>query len=223
MRCGHRKKNGELCKRKSFSSCYQHARECKEEEEEKKLNVRYEFSRVIASRFYDHWGRLNVQLKDDKEWFRVGDIEAIDEEKKGKDVYIASVKIKKAYRGMKLCKGFVKNMLQKLLSDGYVHIWIKNASLTLGGIPACFCYVRAAEELGLIVKNRGKKIQSKTMCPEGLNGEIYDFWVSEEAEAVQEARKKEEKEKKLLARRGERPKRPERPERKSIVAVAKKE
>ena len=73
-------------------------------------------------------------------------------------VHLDIVHLHPRYAGRKLCKPFLKRVIQHFLDLGYTHLHISNMSGTQDGIPACLCYYRAAKEQRLQISywSKGK-------------------------------------------------------------------
>lgn len=92
------------------------------------------------------------------------------------------VMIKPSFQGKGLCKPFVKTTLAHLLSLGFLEISVEVFSQTMGGIPACLCYYRAAKELHLKIRyaEKGKLVPltSEAVClVQGKNDISMEFTV----------------------------------------------
>ena len=68
---------------------------------------------------------------------------------RSKVINLDVVNISPAYTGQKLCKSFLKRILQYFLALGHTEFKISVFSSFMDGIPACLCYYRAASEMGL--------------------------------------------------------------------------
>ena len=65
--------------------------------------------------------------------------------------YIDRVDIHPEHRGKKMCKPSLKFFLSYLINNESIDLLlIHNASIVMDGLPACYCYLKAGEENGLI-------------------------------------------------------------------------
>ena len=128
-------------------------------------------------------GELLVRLKNKPAvWTNVGKVlvtfsESDDEEGGEETAHIAEVTVAERFQGRGLCREFVRAALQEILSSGRSKISITNASLTLDGVPACFCYMKAAEDLGLaITTSDGEVATSAQYCPTADGAEAVTYF-----------------------------------------------
>jgi hypothetical protein len=100
------------------------------------------------------------------------------------NLYISRVDIHPDYQGNHLCKPLVSYMIKHLRRLGYEMMFIENASIIRGGVPACFCYYKAGIDNNYKMRYKAKDNTFKKMnndhCTNGLrkHDNIY-YYISD--------------------------------------------
>lgn len=118
--------------------------------------------------------------------------------------YIDRVDIHPEHRGKKMCKPSLKFFLSYLINHESIDLLlIHNASIVMDGLPACYCYLKAGEENGLILLDYiGKKITSDK-CSELMKKKfkVYYYVLSTTFLGSMKKRKKKTKKIKRLKKK----------------------
>jgi len=87
--------------------------------------------------------------------------------------------VKPLFRGQKLCKPLLGFFLSYLINHESINcIVLYNTSETSGGIPACYCYLKAGELNGLTLFNEKGDIITSEQCQDRLPESDLYYYVS---------------------------------------------